>query len=88
MDKLGCVIFDEVHFFNDINRGTVWEESIVLLPNEIQIVMLSATVDKPNLFAGWISDIKQKKTLLSSTNERIVPLSHYIYSDKKDKLYS
>ena len=41
------VIFDEIHYINDKDRGKVWEESIILIPENIQIIMLSATVDNP-----------------------------------------
>jgi antiviral helicase SKI2 len=57
--KLGCVIFDEVHYINDPSRGHVWEECIMMLPNQVQMVMLSATIDKPEVFASWVGDIKK-----------------------------
>jgi hypothetical protein len=38
------VIFDEVHYVNDVERGVVWEEVIIMLPKHINIVLLSATV--------------------------------------------
>ena len=70
--NLGAVVFDEVHYINDADRGKVWEETIMLLPNHIQLVMLSATIDKPDDFAKWIEEVKSddnnKKTSLFSTN--------------------
>ena len=51
--ELGCVIMDEVHYINDTDRGKVWEETIMLLPYHIQMVMLSATLDSPEIFAHW-----------------------------------
>ena len=53
-NDLGCVIFDEIHYINDPDRGHVWEESIIMLPKQVQILMLSATIDKPEEFANWI----------------------------------
>jgi len=47
INEIGAVIFDEVHYINDPDRGKVWEEVIVLLPPQITLVMLSATIDKP-----------------------------------------
>ena len=44
---LACVVFDEVHYINDKDRGQVWEKSILMLPNHVQKVMLSATIDNP-----------------------------------------
>jgi len=92
-NELGCVIFDEVHYINDPERGHVWEESIIMLPKQVQILMLSATIDKPEEFANWIECIKEKEVYLCSTNHRVVPLTHYtfltvntgIYKKIKDK---
>ncbi|AYV84599.1 MAG: DEXDc helicase [Hyperionvirus sp.] len=83
MDKVGCVIMDEVHFINDADRGKVWEETIVLLDRNIQLIMLSATIDKAEQFAQWIGEIKQKKINLISTVYRVVPLRHYIFAGEK-----
>lgn len=82
MGNLGCVIFDEVHYINDKDRGTVWEESIVMLNPAINLVMLSATIDKADEFARWIGNIKKKPICLVPTTTRIIPLKHYIYADK------
>lgn len=84
-NELGAVVFDEVHYINDADRGKVWEETIMLLPNHIQLVMLSATIDKPDQFAKWIEqvksdDITQKIVYLAPTNHRVVPLKHYLYT--------
>lgn len=79
-NDLGCVIFDEVHYINDSDRGRVWEETIINTPDNIQLIMLSATIDRPLLFAKWIENIKNnKKVYLSYTYERVVPLKHYFY---------
>jgi superfamily II RNA helicase len=52
--ELGCVIFDELHYINDAHRGHVWEQSILMMPAHVQMVMLSATLDDPVKFAGWV----------------------------------
>lgn len=75
------VVFDEIHYINDSDRGKVWEECIILLPNHIQLMMLSATIDNPQEFCEWIRTIKQKNIVLSSTYKRIVPLRHSIYTN-------
>jgi superfamily II RNA helicase len=77
--ELACVVFDEVHYINDKDRGKVWEETIMSLPKNIQMVMLSATIDKSVEFAKWIETIKDKEVYLASTNIRVIPLTHYIY---------
>ena len=51
--ELACVIMDEVHYINDQDRGKAWEETIMMLPLHVQMVMLSATLDKPEKFAFW-----------------------------------
>jgi superfamily II RNA helicase len=52
-NELACVVFDEIHYINDLDRGKVWEETIMMLPRHIQMVMLSATLDSPEKFALW-----------------------------------
>ena len=86
-NELGCVVFDEFHYLNDPDRGHVWENTVMMLPHHIQMLMLSATLDKPNKIATWIearpcinSDITSKKEVyISSTNNREVPLTHYSF---------
>lgn len=48
------VIFDEVHYVNDIERGVVWEEVIIMLPQHVNFVLLSATVPNTKEFADWV----------------------------------
>ena len=75
MENLGYVIFDEVHYINDKDRGQVWEECIVKMPDHVVMVMLSATMANPEDFAHWIKTIKPAKdVIISSTLKRPVPL--------------
>ena len=77
---LGCVIFDEVHYINDKDRGKIWEETILHLPKTVQMVMLSATIDKPEKFAEWIETRNDNKCVyLAPTSHRVVPLYHHGY---------
>ena len=80
-DKVKCVILDEVHFINNPERGKVWEEIIVNLKPEIQLVMLSATISGAEKFAKWVTDLKNKPCHLIPTPFRPVPLHHYLYFD-------
>lgn len=73
------VIFDEIHYITDLDRGHVWEESLILLPQNIQLILLSATLDKPEKFAGWLENIRNRPINLIQTNKRPVPLNHYYY---------
>jgi superfamily II RNA helicase len=79
LDRLDAVVFDECHYINDRDRGAVWEETMILLPREVNLVLLSATIDHPEFFAAWLGDLKQKPIHLISTTYRIVPLQHGVY---------
>ena len=57
--ELACVVFDEVHYINDEDRGHVWEQTIMMLPTHVQMVMLSATIDNPVGFAEWCEKCQQ-----------------------------
>jgi superfamily II RNA helicase len=84
-NELACVVFDEIHYINDLDRGKVWEETIMMLPLHIQMVMLSATLDSPEKFALWcetrgeIIKKSEKIVYLTTTYERVVPLTHYSF---------
>ncbi len=87
-NELGCVVFDEVHYINDVNRGEVWEKTILMLPDHIQMIMLSATIESPEKFAKWCEKGKKEKIVyLCSTNKRVVPLSHYSYLTNMELFY-
>ncbi|XP_012058897.1 PREDICTED: helicase SKI2W [Atta cephalotes] len=82
---LEFVIFDEVHYINNEDRGHVWEEIVILLPQNINIVMLSATVPNPIIFADWVGRIKKRKMYVISTLKRPIPLLHYLYTGTDGK---
>jgi len=79
LDRLDAVVFDECHYINDRDRGAVWEETMILLPREVNLVLLSATIESPEIFASWLGELKQKPIHLISTQYRIVPLLHAVY---------
>ena len=84
-NELAAVVFDEIHYINDKDRGKIWEESIMFIPSHIQLIMLSATIDKSETFAKWIEDVKitdehNKIVYLAPTDHRVVPLKHYFYT--------
>jgi len=81
MDRLDAVVFDEVHYINDPDRGHVWEETLMLLPAEIKLILLSATLSQPIGFARWLGESKKKRVWLISTLWRAVPLEHCVIED-------
>ncbi|KAI0556653.1 superkiller viralicidic activity 2-like W [Gracilaria domingensis] len=71
---LSHVIVEEFHWVNDPKRDVVWEESIILLPAAVSIVMLSATVQNSLEFARWVGRTRQKTVYVVSTRQRPVLL--------------
>ena len=83
------VIFDEVHYVNDAERGVVWEEVIIMLPEYINLIFLSATTPNTIEFCDWIGRTKRRKVYVTSTLKRPVPLQHFLlYDDEYYKLLS
>ncbi|KAF2178874.1 antiviral helicase [Zopfia rhizophila CBS 207.26] len=76
------VIFDEVHYVNDLERGVVWEEVIIMLPEHVTLILLSATVPNTYEFASWVGRTKKKDIYVISTPKRPVPLEHYLWANK------
>lgn len=71
------VIFDEIHYLDDIERGTVWEESLILMPQHINFLALSATLPNARQIVSWLTEILNRPVKLVSTFRRPVPLSFY-----------
>jgi superfamily II RNA helicase len=74
------VILDEIHFINDIQRGTVWEESLLFAPQHIGFICLSATIPNLDEFAGWLREVRPglDVTVIQEAH-RPVPLEHHIW---------
>jgi len=75
-------VFDEIHYLDDPERGTVWEESIILAPKDIRFMCLSATV--PNLaeLAQWMERVRSTTVEIIEETHRPVPLKHFLFSPK------
>ena len=82
LDRVKYVIFDEVHYINDIQRGSVWEESIIFSPKHIRFLCLSATIPNYEQFAKWITHIKNHTVETVNYKFRPVPLNHIVYDRK------
>jgi ATP-dependent RNA helicase HelY len=85
LDDVDCIVFDEVHYIADPDRGTTWEEAIILCPEHIQLICLSATVSNAQEIADWISRTHRPIELITHF-ERAVPLALYYYYKRKLRL--
>jgi ATP-dependent RNA helicase HelY len=82
LTDVGFVIFDELHYLSDIERGPIWEEAIICSPKHVQLVGLSATVSNAEDLASWISRVHRPISLVTH-EQRAVPLDHYYFLDNK-----
>ncbi|HEX5010967.1 MAG TPA: DEAD/DEAH box helicase [Planctomycetota bacterium] len=79
LDDVDTVVFDEIHYMDDLERGTVWEESIIFAPPHIRFVCLSATISNLEQFGEWITKTRGTELAIIRHRERPVPLDHYAY---------
>lgn len=87
MREVGWVIFDEIHYMRDKERGVVWEEAIILLPDNVHYVFLSATIPNARQFAEWVVFLHNQPCHVVYTDYRPVPLQHYIYPAGGDGIH-
>ncbi|EME28318.1 Superkiller viralicidic activity 2-like 2 [Galdieria sulphuraria] len=85
--EVAWVIFDEVHYMRDKERGVVWEETIIMVPENVRFVFLSATIPNAREFAEWIVQLKNQPCHTIYTDSRPVPLQHYLFPAGGDGLY-
>ncbi|MFT7463732.1 MAG: hypothetical protein ACI9EF_002079 [Pseudohongiellaceae bacterium] len=76
-DDVSAVVMDEFHYFNDRDRGVVWELSLVLMPPNVRLMLLSATVGNAVDFMIWMRDQHKRELRLVQTTERKVPLGYH-----------
>ncbi|MGE3173211.1 MAG: DEAD/DEAH box helicase [Planctomycetota bacterium] len=72
-------IFDEIHFLDDVERGTVWEESLIFAPEHVRFVCLSATIANLVEFGNWIAATRAHELEVIEHQKRPVPLSHRLF---------
>jgi len=72
------IIFDEVHYLDDYERGSVWEESLIFLPHHMRMLALSATIPNIDEIASWLQSIHKKPLKIVKESTRPVPL-HFFY---------
>ncbi|KAK3910367.1 Exosome RNA helicase MTR4 [Frankliniella fusca] len=87
MREVGWVIFDEIHYMRDKERGVVWEETLILLPDNVHYVFLSATIPNARQFAEWVAHLHKQPCHVVYTDYRPVPLQHYIFPNGGDGIH-
>ncbi|MEZ5965356.1 MAG: DEAD/DEAH box helicase [Planctomycetota bacterium] len=78
-DAVDFVIFDEIHFLDDPERGTVWEESLMFAPEHVRFVCLSATISNLIQFGKWIEQTRPHALAVIRHDKRPVPLRHLLF---------
>jgi len=73
---VSAVVMDEFHSFADLERGIVWELSLGLLPKQVRLLLLSATVGNASEFLSWLERCHGRKLELVESKERRVPLTY------------
>ncbi|MBI2575514.1 DEAD/DEAH box helicase [Candidatus Woesearchaeota archaeon] len=81
IENVSYVIFDEIHYINDVERGYVWEESIIFSSERTRMLCLSATIPNDREFADWIRSIKKHEVTVVRHETRPVPLSVFFFDD-------
>lgn len=87
MREVGWVIFDEIHYMRDKERGVVWEETLILLPDNVHYVFLSATIPNARQFCEWITYVHKQNCHVVYTDYRPTPLQHYIFPAGGDGIH-
>lgn len=72
--RYSLVVLDEVHYISDLQRGPVWEESIILTPKDSTLLMLSASISNPDEIASWLQAVREKECRVVIKEERPVEL--------------
>lgn len=87
MREVAWVVFDEVHYMRDKERGVVWEETIILLPHSVRYVFLSATIPNSMEFAEWICQTHEQPCHVVYTDFRPTPLQQYLFPSGSEGIY-
>ncbi|MDP7560801.1 MAG: DEAD/DEAH box helicase, partial [Planctomycetota bacterium] len=82
LHDVGAVVFDEIHYMDDVERGSVWEETLIFLKEDVEIVGLSATIANLGQFAAWLEKVRKRPMAVVEERKRPVPLKHYLYHPK------
>jgi len=83
LDDYSWIIFDEIHYLDDYERGTVWEESLIFLPPKMKMLALSATIPNIDEFSKWLEAIHKKPLKIVKEDKRPVPLHFFFQCHNK-----
>jgi len=73
--RAAWIIFDEIHYLDDAERGTVWEEAILFTPPHMKMLALSATIPNVDDLVRWIRTIHERPIEVIEETQRPVPLT-------------
>jgi len=82
LEGISYAIFDEIHYINDIERGVIWEESIIFSKRRTRMLCLSATIPNAEEFADWIRSIKRHEVVVVLHEQRPIPLRLQFYDEE------
>jgi len=88
LEQLGVVILDEVHFLQDAYRGPVWEEVIIQLPLEVQLVCLSATVSNADEVGTWLTTVRGRTDVIIESKRPVELVNHFALGDSSTERVS
>jgi superfamily II RNA helicase len=81
-------VFDEVHFLDDQERGSVWEEALIFAPPSMRLICLSATVANIEELGAWLREVRPHELEVIQSDLRPVPLHHLVYNPREGLLES
>jgi superfamily II RNA helicase len=82
---LEVVVLDEAHYLADRERGTAWEEILLLAPPETRLLLLSATIPNAGELAAWLETVRGRRPEVVTLETRPVPLQ-YLLADGTGRL--
>ena len=82
LEDVEYVVLDEVHYMDDPERGSVWEESLIFAPRTMRMLCLSATISNAEELGAWLREIREREVVVIRSSDRPVPLHHALFTEK------
>jgi superfamily II RNA helicase len=73
-EGIGLIVLDEAHYLGDEERGTAWEEVLMLAGRATRLLLLSASIPNADEIAGWLGELRGRAPRVIIETERPVPL--------------